>query len=171
VPDRPADEIVLLGRVIGVFGLGGWVKVFSDTRAREDILQYCLWQMRLPGGDWQPRKLLAGRFQHGNVLAQLEGVTDRSQAERLVGYEIGVPRSALPALSGGEYYWSDLEGLRVVNLKGVEFGQVSHLFETGANDVMVVQGERERLLPCIPDVLKQIDLDARCITVDWDEDF
>jgi 16S rRNA processing protein RimM len=83
-----------------------------------------------------------------------------------------VPRSALPPPKEGEYYWVDLEGLRVVNVEGIDFGTVSHLFSTGANDVLVVQGERERMLPFVqPDVIRSVDFESGTITVDWDADF
>jgi 16S rRNA processing protein RimM len=83
-----------------------------------------------------------------------------------------VPRSALPPPAAGEYYWVDLEGLRVVNVEGVDFGTVSHLFSTGANDVLVARGERERMIPFVqPDFIRSVDFDAGVVTVDWDPDF
>jgi 16S rRNA processing protein RimM len=113
-----------------------------------------------------------GRAQGKGVVARLDGVDDRDAATALVGTEIWVPRDALPKPRQGEYYWADLEGLAVRTVDGVDLGRVSHLFATGANDVMVVQGGRERLIPFVPgrQVVK-VDLDAGLIEVDWDPDF
>jgi 16S rRNA processing protein RimM len=115
----------------------------------------------------------AGRA-HGKILvARLEGCDDRDAAEALVGYEIQVPRSRLPDdLAPGEYYWADLVGLRVETLGGVELGRIARLFETGANDVIVVEGKRERLLPYVwQQVVREVDLGAGVMRVDWDPDF
>ena len=113
-----------------------------------------------------------GRESPKGLVATLPGIEDRDAAEAMRGTEVWVPRSALPPPSPGEYYWVDLEGLRVANVEGVEFGTVSHLFSTGANDVLVARGERERMIPFIqPDYIVSVDFDARCITVDWDAEF
>jgi len=153
-----------------VYGLRGWVKVYAETRERTDILEFDRWFLRRKDG-WQAAKVIEGRAQAKGVIAQLEGVTDCDQARALIGTEIAVRRADLPPAGPGTYYWDDLIGLKVVNLEGVEFGTVSHLFETGANDVVVVQGERERLIPYIKDVVKNVDLTARVMRVDWDADF
>ena len=167
-----ADDFVILGRVSGVHGVRGWVKVYAETREREGILGYNPWYLRESSG-WQPRQLVEGRVQaSGLVVARLEGVDSIDQARALIDAEIAVKREQLPRLKRGEYYWSDLEGLKVVNLEGVEFGTVSHLFETGANDVLVVRGgERERLIPFTKDAVRKVDLATREIRVDWDPEF
>ena len=106
------------------------------------------------------------------MVAVIPGVADRDAAEALRGSEIWVPRSALPPPRAGEYYWVDLEGLRVVNLEGVDFGTVSHLFSTGANDVLVARGDRERMIPFLePDYIRSVDFGAGVVTVDWDAGF
>ena len=87
------------------------------------------------------------------------------------GTEVWVPRSTLPPPKPGEYYWVDLEGLRVANVEGVDFGTVSHLFSTGANDVLVVKGDRERLIPFIEQVIREVDLPGRSIRVEWGADY
>lgn len=166
------DGMVVLGRISGIHGVRGEVKVFSETRERAAILDYPLWQLRLAGG-WKAVRLLGGHVQgSGVVVARLEGVEDRDQARALIGTEIAVRREELPPAEPGTYYWADLEGLTVVNLEGVVLGTVSHLFETGANDVLVVvDGERERLIPYTREAVKQVDLQARTIRVDWDPEF
>lgn len=151
----------------GLFGVRGWIKVFSNARPRENILNYNPWLLKTREG-WREMALAEGRLQGPGVVARLEGVTGRDQAQTLVGAEIAVRRNQLPPTKEGEHYWADLEGLRVVNLEGVELGTVSHLFETGANDVLVVTGERERLLPYTGQVIRAVDLVAREIRVDWD---
>ena len=115
---------------------------------------------------------LEGRAQGKGLVVRLPGIDEREQAQALIGAEIFIPRSALPPPAADEFYWADLEGLEVATVDGVLLGRVSHLFATGANDVIVVRGERERLLPFLrPDVVKAIDFDARRITVDWDPEF
>lgn len=116
--------------------------------------------------------MLEGR-QHGKgVVAHLQDCDDRDQAQALMGHEIGIRRDQLPVTAPGEYYWSDLHGLKVITLDGEALGTVDHLIETGANDVLVVKGERERLIPFISEqVIISVDLDAGEIQVDWDKDF
>jgi len=105
-------------------------------------------------------------------VARLADCTDRDQAQLLMGCEIGIRRDQLPALAPGEYYWNDLIGLRVFNTEGDDFGTVQQLLETGANDVLVVQGEQERLIPFVmKQVIVEVDLDQGRIRVDWDKDF
>ena len=162
----------MIGQVTGVFGVRGWVKVYSYTRPREAILNYSPWWVAL-SDDWRALDLAEGRVQGKGIVARLSGHVDRDQASALIGAQIAVERSQLPPLKPGEYYWAQLEGLRVVNTNGLELGTIHHLFETGANDVMVVHREqdgvmREQLIPFIPQVIRQIDLDAARVRVEWD---
>ncbi len=165
-----SEGLVIMGRVTGLHGVRGWVKVHSYTRDHLDILEYDHWRLRLTGA-WREIEVQEGRPQGRGIVVHLKGVDDRDQAATLVGADIAIPRAQLPRLKKGEYYWSQLEGLRVTNLQGVELGRVSHLFETGSNDVLVVVGEREYLIPYLPDVVRNIDLDAGTVQVDWDTDF
>lgn len=163
---------VLVGRMHGAFGVRGEIKLESFTDPKPSVLRYQPWTLRDAQGNERTLDGARGRETAKGVVATLPGVDDRDAAEALRGTEVWVPRSALPAPQPGEYYWVDLEGLRVVNLDGVAFGTVSHLFSTGANDVVVVQGERERMLPFLqPDVVRSVDFDAGLVTVDWDADF
>ena len=165
------SKMVPLGRIAGIFGVRGWVKVHSDTAPRDNILRYSPWYLQR-GEGWEPRKVLDGHTQGKGLVARLQGCEDRDQAAALHGCLIAVPRDRLPELEPDEYYWSDLEGLQVVSAEGVALGRVSHLFATGANDVLVVKGERERLLPFLWDrVILEVDLEAGVIRVDWDPDF
>ena len=164
--------LVTLGHVTGAHGLQGWIKVYSDTSPRENIARYAhLWLLQ--EGGWQRWKLASGRRQGRYVVLKLKGCNDRDRAESLVGAQIAIEREQLPALeTPGEYYWTDLQGLRVETLDGTPLGRLDHLFETGANDVMVVQGERERLIPYVwEQVVREVDLDTGVMRVDWDPEF
>ena len=166
------ERFVTLGRISGAHGIQGWVKVHSETSPRENIIEYSPWELRWPGR-CEERKVKAGRRQGKAMIAKLGGCNDRDAAEALVGAQIVIPRSRLPATTmPGEYYWADLEGLRVRTLDGIELGRIDHLFETGANDVIVVKGERERLVPYIwEQVVRGVDLEAGVMLVDWDPEF
>ena len=165
-----APAPVKLGRIVGLFGVRGWLKVHSDTRPREAILDYNPWLLEL-AGRWREYRLAEGRAHGSGIVARFEGCTDRNAAQAFVGATVGVRREQLPPPGAGEYYWSELEGLRVINQLGEDLGVVSHLFETGANDVMVVAGEREHLIPFTRDAVREVDLEARVIRVDWDREF
>lgn len=162
---------IVLGRVTGLFGVRGWVKVFSNTQPREGIANYSPWQLRL-GNEWRSFVVEQGQSQGKGVIVKLEGVDDRDAAAALMGADIAIWREQLPPPAEGEIYWADLEGLEVVTVAGQALGRVSHLLETGANDVLVVRGERERLIPFVRgQVVTDIDLDGGRLVVDWDPDF
>ena len=164
------ERRILLGRVLGAFGVRGELKLHSFTDPPAKVLKYQPWVLVHRGVEREIANA-RGRDTAKGVLLTLPDVVDRDQAEALAGAEIWVPRSRLPAPKPGEYYWVDLEGLRVVNREGVLLGTVSHLFETAANDVIVVAGDRERLVPFLDDFVLGVDFDARQVTVDWDPDF
>ncbi|HBA66269.1 MAG TPA: ribosome maturation factor RimM [Methylococcaceae bacterium] len=164
-------QYILVGEISGVFGLKGWVKIFSYTEPRENILSYSAWQLR-KNGEIKSLKVKEGQRQGKNVVAHLDAVDDRDVAESLIGWEIYIERDQLPTLTKDEYYWADLIGLNVITKSGVELGVIDHLFETGANDVLVVSGDRERLIPFLMgQTVLEVDLDGKCLTVDWDPDF
>ncbi len=166
-----ASHMVVLGRVTGVFGVRGWIKVHSHTDPRDNILNYNPWYLKGAGG-WREYRLLNGRRQGKGIVASLEGYSDRDHADVLLGCDIAVPRSRLETLGQDEFYWSDLQGLEVFTLDGHSLGRVSHLFDTGANDVLVVRGDREHLIPYVwEQVVKSVDLAGGRMQVDWDPDF
>jgi 16S rRNA processing protein RimM len=161
---------VILGRIDGLFGVRGWIKVYSYTEPREAVLEYRGWLLSRDGV-WQPVELAEGRRHGKAIIARLEGIADRDAAARLLGCDIGVDRDALPEPEDGHYYWSDLEGLTVVRKDGTELGKVAYLMATGANDVLVVDGPAERLIPFVPEtVILDVDLAAGVIRVDWEWD-
>lgn len=163
------DEWVAVGKIAGVYGVRGWVKLYSYTDPRDALLDYQPWFL---GAEHQETKLVDSRAQGKGLVGQLAGLDDRDAALALVNTEIFIRRQQLPENREGSYYWTDLIGLQVENLQGVDFGKVDHLMETGSNDVLVVQGDRQRLVPFILDqVIQQVDLSAGVIRVDWDPDF
>lgn len=166
------EKLILLGRIVGVHGVRGELKLESYTEPRTQIFRYQPWLLRSASGEKQIEGG-RGRVQGKGLVAELPGVTDRDAAAALTGTEIWVARSVLPAPKPGEYYWSDLEGLEVVTVEGVPLGRVSHLVATGANDVLVVRdAERERLVPfLVGRFVTEVDLASGRLTVDWDPDF
>ena len=159
-----------MGRITGLFGVRGWVKVYSYTQPREAVLNYDRWLLGRKDG-WQEATVAEGQRHGKTIIARLDGYVDRDQAAGLVGADIGVPREAMPETESDQYYWSDLEGLRVLHRDGTELGKLAYMLETGAHDVMVVQGEQERLIPFVLDkVVLGVDLDKGEIEVDWEWD-
>lgn len=169
-PELP--KRILVGTIMGAFGVRGEVKIQSHTVPETAIFRYGPWLLRDPRGGERELEGVRGRAGAKGVVAHLPGVDDRDAAEALRGTDIYIARDALPPPKPGEYYWVDLEGLRVETVEGVELGRIDHLFATGANDVLVVRGERERMVPFVqPDVVTRVDFDAGLVVVDWDPEF
>jgi len=158
-----------MGRIAALFGVKGWFKV-EPFAAAKNLLAYPEWWIG-GGTDWREHAVAEARTQGRIVVARLAGCDDRDAAARFRGKQIAVPRERLPKAQANEYYWADLIGLRVVNEAGRDFGQVLRILETGANDVLVVQGERERLIPFIADVIAAVDLQGGLMRVNWDADY
>lgn len=178
--EAPANPLVI-GRIAAVYGVKGWVKLYSFTEPMENALQYrhCFLKR---GGQWQAVEIDQGRPHGKGLVVHLAGVDDREQARALTGCELAVPVEELPALEEGEYYWHQLEGLAVVTGApgggDLLLGRVDHLMDTGANDVLVVRpcegsiDRRERLIPYVPgQFVLEVDTDAGRIWVDWDPEF
>jgi 16S rRNA processing protein RimM len=166
-----AQRRVVLGKVGGLYGVRGWVKLWSFTDPVENLLDYPDLELGRDGR-WERVRLVEGRRQGEALVARFDECTDRDQAALLVGAELAVTRDRLPAPGQGEFYWADLVGLQVVTTGGVELGRVDHMMATGANDVMVVAGDRERLLPFVPGrFVTEVDLAGGRIVVDWDPEF
>jgi 16S rRNA processing protein RimM len=162
---------IIIGKITGHFGVKGWVKLQSWTEPREKIVDYHPWLLQ-EGGGWREWEAAEGRVHGKTVIARLQGVNSREQAESLMGANIAVRREQLPPVKPGEYYWADLVGLQVRLTDGRTLGTVKDLLATGANDVVVVEGAREYLIPFIRgQVIKDVDLDAQLMRVDWDPDF
>jgi 16S rRNA processing protein RimM len=164
-------KLVTLGRISGVFGVKGWVKIHSYTEPRDNIVAFGVWTLRRHGVGTEI-EVEDGRSHGSNVVAKLRGVDDRERARELIGAEIAVARAALPECGPGEYYWADLEGLEVVTPGGERLGKVDHLLSTGGHDVLVLAGAPERLIPFVRgNVIRAVDLEAGLIVADWSPDF
>ncbi|HUR40922.1 MAG TPA: ribosome maturation factor RimM [Verrucomicrobiae bacterium] len=160
-------EAVELGRVIGAFGVKGWIRVHSFTAPPEGILRYRKWL--LAGREW---KVVEGQWHGGAVVASLAGLVDRDAAQALNDETITVPRAALPKAKQGEFYWTDVLGSEVVSTQGAQLGRLESLTSNGAQDVMVVRGERERLIPfVIGAIVKNVDPKAKRIEVEWEPEW
>ena len=176
-----ASEMSVMGKITGVYGVKGWVKIHSYTEPMENIFSYkeCFVYR---GGRWQSIRFTDARPHGKGLVAHIDGVDDRDQAALYSKCDLAVPLELLPALEEGEFYWRQLEGLKVVTVDedGNELllGTVDHLLETGANDVLVVKGcdgsidENERLIPYLFDqFVLEVDLRNSVIRVDWDPAF
>jgi 16S rRNA processing protein RimM len=171
-----AEDLIVLGKIYSVHGVRGEVKVYSFTDPIDNLLDYPRWTLRRDGQSQQV-DLASGRLQGKVLVVKIKGLDDREEARSFAGYDICVPRSLLPALDDGEFYWLQLQGLKVIDLQGQLLGKIDHLLETGANDVMVVRpcagslDDRERLLPYTEQCVRSVDLQAAEMRVDWDADF
>jgi 16S rRNA processing protein RimM len=173
-----AQDKIVVGKVSGVYGVKGWVKVYSYTEPREGIAEYKPWYLKQSGvnqGQWQEVRLEQSKRHAKTVIAKLEGFDDRNESMMLAGAIIGIDPGLMGSSEGDVYYWRDLIGLRVINQQGVELGLVEKLIETGANDVLVVvagekENTRERLIPwTLGKAVAEVDLEKKVILVDWDE--
>ena len=162
---------VLVGRIAGLYGVQGWLKIESWTEPRDRIFDYQPWQLDLvPQGLTREISGIKGRTLGKRLICKLPDVDDCDAGSVLLGCDISIARQLLPPLAQNEYYWTDLEGLEVVTLEGALLGEVSHLFATGANDVVVVKhGTREYLIPFVQGVyVCSVDIAGRRMVVDWD---
>lgn len=158
-----------LGKVVGVWGVKGWIKLHSYSRNRIDIANYSNWWLQNKKDDPVLFELLNCREQGQGIAAQLKGISDPDQAKVLNGHRILVKETDLPKLPEGEYYWQQLIGLMVSNTEQ-EIGKVSSMLETGANDVLVIKrkDQSDVLIPYIKDVVTNIDIEKGTMLVDWD---
>ena len=156
---------VELGRVIGAFGIKGWIRLRSYTQPAANILRYKRWT--IADREWQ---VVEGRPHGDTVVASLAGLDDRDAANALYGATIAVERSALPKAKKGEFYWTDVLGSEVVSTTGARLGRLESLTSNGAQDVMVVvDGATERLIPfVVGPIVIGVDKDSKRILVEWD---
>lgn len=167
---------VELGKLVGVWGVKGWVKIHSYTRNRADISQYKTWYLQKPRSNDEPTPIsvLSCREQGQGMVAQLDGVSDRDVAMSMSGNIIFVKQSDLPQLPSGEFYWQQLIGLEVSNEDGL-IGTIDSILETGANDVFVCKssekGAVDILIPYIDEVIKEVNIEEGTMTVEWDPSY
>jgi len=190
-------NMVIMGRIVAPYGVLGWIKVLPDTEMFDGLLEYESWWLGKDGA-WREHRVEQAKVHNDVLLVKLAGVNDRDDAFACKGKEIAVPRDWLPEVEDDEYYWSDLIGLQVTNLKGIDFGLITDVFETGANDVIVVKSafnstesvaglaaepksnqnktpkkshDDERLIPFVGAVILEVDLENKKMLVDWDADY
>jgi 16S rRNA processing protein RimM len=159
-----------MGRIVAPFGVKGWVKLKVFTERPDSLLNYPTWWLASANG-WQKFEVAEAEFHAKGLVVRLAGVSDRTGAESLSGVEVGVPREAFPEPEADEFYWSDLIGLDVVNRQDEALGKIEGFLETGANDVLVVRSDRERLIPYVAPTIVAVDLQSRRVVVDWGVDY
>jgi len=161
-----------MGRIVAPYGLKGWVRIEPYSEAPGSLSAYPSWWVGRKG-DWRELKVAECVLQHGaSLVARFEGCAERDAALALKGSDVALERAALPRNAKDEFYWADLVGLKVLNLKDEELGVIAELFENGAHPVMrVVAGETERLLPFIDQVVRRVELAEGCIRVEWELDW
>ena len=164
------ENLVIIGKIISAYGIKGWVKIRPFTETAKSFIQYKKQFLSKNQKDWNCIQIEKMKIQGQDVVADL-GFENRDQAIESKGQILAVDRQQLPQLEENEYYWDDLIGLNVYDLQHNDLGKVIELIETGANDVLVVSGEKERLIPYIPQVIVKIDLTEKRIDVDWDKKF
>jgi 16S rRNA processing protein RimM len=164
--------MIVMGKIVAAHGIRGWVKIQPYTEYLDSLADYETWWL---GGDkhaWREQEIEYCEAHNKVLAAKFAGCDDRNAAERLKGMLIAVPRSSMPPEDENEYYWTDLIGLEVVNLKGEKLGTVETLMETGANDVLCVRGEAGQILiPFIEQVVQEVDKAGKIIRVDWEADY
>lgn len=166
------SEEIVIGRFASTFGVWGWIKVISYTSPPENIISYDGWLFKA-GSSWQLLPIENKELRGKHILAKIVGFDSPESVAKFTNCEIAIKRKSLPALDPGEYYWSDLIGLHVVTLSGDELGRVTEMLATGANDVLIVldNSGKQRLLPYLGHVVKEIDLVGGKMLVDWDKDY
>ena len=171
MPSSKLEEIVVMGKVLVPYGVNGWVKVYSFTEKLESFLTYKKLFLSKDQKNWLEINVKEIKLHGKTIIANFSEIADRTQAENYKNYLIGVSKDYLPQLKEDQYYWNDLIGFEVLNLQNVSFGLVNTYIQTGANDVIVVKGDKERLIPYTSMTVLKIDTIKDKIIVDWDEDF
>jgi 16S rRNA processing protein RimM len=162
--------MVVMGRVRAPFGIKGWVKVQPFTHEVDGLLGYPAWWLNR-AGEWNLQPVAEVTVHGPTVVVRFEGCEDREAAVKYTGAEVAIPRADLPATAKDEFYWADLIGAEVSNPRGESLGKVATLLETGANPVLVLEGDRERLVPFIASVVLEVDVAARRLVVEWERDY
>lgn len=176
--DKKQSDMIIVGKLGSSYGIRGWIKIFSYTEQSESIFAYKPWYLNIRG-KWQEIELDDWKKHKNAFIGKLAGVSDRDDVQAYTNYEIGVSVKQFPELPQGRFYWKDLYGMRVETTAGYDLGTVSEIMETGSNDVLVVTAntkdafnQKERLIPFLrPQVIKNIDVSANRIEVDWDPGF
>jgi 16S rRNA processing protein RimM len=171
LPDSKRDDLVVMGRVIAPFGIKGWLKIRPFTERPDGLLGHATWWLGRDGGEWGAMTLQEASVNGEVVVAKLEGIDNPESAAKWRHWDVAVGRSELPPHDPNEYYWVDLIGLEVTNLQGESLGNVDHLMDNGAQSVLVVAGDRERLIPFVDQYVHEVDVVGGKIRVDWGLDY
>ncbi|MFT5504075.1 MAG: 16S rRNA processing protein RimM [Gammaproteobacteria bacterium] len=164
------ESLVCVGHILAAQGIDGKIRVFSRTSPRENILSYSPWLMEKDGR--LEEIVVSGKRQGKLVVATIDGIDNRDQAEALIGNQLYITPDQLPELDNDDYYWSDLIGMRVYSVDGEYLGEITDMLETGADDVMVVAGDQKHLIPFVlKDLVKRVDRQERRVLVDWKSDY
>lgn len=162
------NDLLTVGKITGHFGVQGGVKVFSYTQPMENITRYGQWHI----GDRLFKGIKAKK--HGKtIVAQLPDINSREDAQALIGQMVSVDMTQLSPLSADDYYWYQLIGLSVIDQNNQVLGRVESMFETGANDVMVVKptesvDDETLLIPYLyGQTVTSVDLQTAEMRVDW----
>ena len=164
------EKKLLVGKINGFFGLQGWVKVFSYTKPRVNILSYSPWSIDVDG-ELQKIEINNGREQSKTIVVHIKGIDTREDSQKFIGKDIYIDKEQLPKLKKGEYYWHELIGFEVFNQNKEKLGLVDYFVETGSNNVLVVKGKKEHWIPYIEPYLVSVDSINKVVSVDWDKDF
>lgn len=166
-----------VGYVTGAYGIQGWVKIKPYSSTADALLHAKTWWLDKP--ELHDVEMMQSRNHSGDVVARLMGIEDRTAAEKLKGAAVHIRRSHFPALNNDEYYWVDLIGLAVENLRGEQIGIIASMMENGVHPILQVAPSKEGqekdageiLIPFVDQYVKTVDLAAKKITVDWELDY
>lgn len=158
---------IIIGRFGSTYGIKGWIKIISFTDPKEKILQYKPWWIE-KNHRWQQIYIEDSKWHGKDIIVKLHDINDCDQAKTYTNIDINIQHDQLPKLPKGEYYWSDLKGLTVIDKSDKKLGVVDHLMETGSNDVLVIKNGKQHLIPYIDDVIIEVDLKKKIIKVDWE---
>jgi len=180
------SDLVTVGYVSGAYGLNGWIKIRPYSSDADALLHAKTWWLGQPERPQPLREvdMLQAKSHSGEVVAQLVGVVGRDAAEALKGSTVQIARRHFPALADGEFYWVDLIGLEVENLRGERLGVVRDMMDNGAHPILRVavgseqaepgnpgKPESELLIPFVDHYVKTVDRTARKIVADWELDY
>jgi len=165
------EEKIVMGKILGPHGIKGWIKIHPFTEKKDSLIDHKILMASKDEKLWQSFEVESMDVGDKFILAKFKGVDDRNAAEKLNKFFIGLDKSSLPKLDENNYYWHELIGLDVKNNEGMHFGKVDSLIETGANDVLVVLGDKEYLIPYIKQVILEVNLETNMIRVDWQDDY
>lgn len=163
---------LIVGRIGRIYGVKGWLKIFSFTRPTKNIFSYSPWFLKI--NDTSHAINFEKFRKHGeDFLVKFLGIDNPEDASHYINHDIVITEEQLPQLNDGEHYWRDLISLKVINQNGFLLGKVTDLIETGANDVFVVTNNDKHkiLIPYVKGLyIRNIDLRTQTINVDWEVD-